>query len=195
MYFTKDILEKASAKGSVQASGALSKLSGSTAKSEVSKIEIMTLAETATRIKQPTDQAVIAYGQVIFGVPGVSFLIIRHDEALVLVDLLNHRTVGTTSVLDDISRSAIKETLNILSNSYLTALAKESGMTLGLGVPNILATEKLNDIMNSGLKKSDQNGADNVAIFESVLNITDHKISASLYLIFSDVVFEEVAHV
>lgn len=193
MYFTKEILEKASAKGSTYASDALSKLSGSTAKSDVSNVEIITLADTAERIKQPTGQDVVVYGQVLIGVPGVAFLIIKHTEALALVDLLNHRTVGTTTILNDIGRSAIKETLNILSNSYLNALAEESSMKLGLGVPNMITAERLDDIITTGLKKTDHDPTDNVAIFESVLTITDYKISASLYLIFNDTLPKEVA--
>ncbi|MDD4531486.1 MAG: hypothetical protein PHH21_02135, partial [Candidatus Pacebacteria bacterium] len=129
--------------------------------------------------------AIIAYGQLLSGIAGVSLLLLSRENALALVDLLNQQAVGTTGILKDIDRSAIKETLNILSNSYMTALADESDVDLGLGVPNMITAERMKDIIAAVIKKDSREG-DNAIIFETVLTISKHKIKASLFLLFNE---------
>lgn len=101
-----------------------------------------------------------------------------------LVDLLNQQEVGTTGILKDIDRSAIKETLNILSNSYMTALSETAHLDLGLGVPNMITIERMKDIVDTLVVKGSKTD-DEAIIFETVLVITEHKIKASLYLLFN----------
>ena len=189
MQFEQEILQKAADSGSKKVSEAFSKLSGSPAQAEISKVEIVPLAQAAERIKRPDGQAVVTYGQLLSGVSGVSLLILSREDSLVLVDLLNQQPIGTTGILKDIDRSAIKETLNILSNSYLTALSETAGIDLGLGVPNMVTVERMKDIVENLIsKKAGDN--DSAVIFETVLVITEHKIKASLYLLFNKDIFE-----
>lgn len=189
MKFEQEILQKAADRGSAKVSEAFSKLSGSVAKAEISKVEIVPLAEAGGRITHPDGQAVVTYGQLLSGVSGVSLLIMSRESALTLVDLLNQQPVGTTGILKDIDRSAIKETLNILSNSYMTALSETANIDLGLGVPNMVTVERMKDIVDVLVsKKSGDN--DSAVIFETSLVITDHKVKICLYLLFNEELIE-----
>lgn len=185
MKFEKDLLQRVVDKGSKKVAEAFSKLAGSVATAEVSKVEIVPVAEAAKRIKRPGGQAIVTYGQLLSGISGVSLLVMSRESALVLVDLLNQQAVGTTGILKDIDRSAIKETLNILSNSYMTALAEESGIDLGMGVPGMITAERTDDIISTVLTKSAKDD-DNAIVFETMLVITEHKVSASLFLLFNE---------
>lgn len=189
MQFEKEILQKAADKGAKKVAEAFSKLSGSSATVEISKVEIVPVGEATERIKRPTEQAIVTYGQLLSGISGVSLLIISRESALVLVDLLNQQPVGTTGILKDIDRSAIKETLNILSNSYMTALAEESGIDLGMGVPGMITAERIDDIIAAVVKKGAK-AEDSAVIFETMLVITNHKVRASLYLLFNERLIE-----
>ena len=185
MQFEKNLLQKVVDKGSKKVAEAFTKLAGSPATTEVSKVEIVPVAEATKRIKRPGGQAIVTYGQLLSGISGVSLLVMSRESALVLVDLLNQQAVGTTGILKDIDRSAIKETLNILSNSYMTALAEESGIDLGMGVPGMITAERTEDIIATVLTKG-SNDDDNAIVFETTLVITEHKVSASLYLLFNE---------
>lgn len=185
MHFNKIALDRAVIVGSKKVADAFTRLSGAPAESEVSKVEILDLKEAVRRVERPSGESIVAYGQLLTGVDGVSILIITREDALVLVDIMNNQAVGTTGILKDIDRSAIKETLNILSNSYLTAIARETHLTIGLGIPNIITEDRLNDIIKLGVQKNVDKDDNEVAIFESVFVIKEHRVKASLYLIFN----------
>lgn len=185
MQFEQEMLQKAADSGSKKINEAFTKLSGSETHTEISEVEIVPIAQAAAKIKRPESQAIVAYGQLLSGVSGLSLLVMSREDALVLVDLLNQQTVGTTGILKDIDRSAIKETLNILSNSYMTALAETAGIDLGLGVPNMITAERIDDIVQTLVSKDKDRNGDSAIIFETVLVITKYKVRASLYLLFS----------
>lgn len=189
MQFEKEVLEKSAKAGAKKVAEAFTKLSGSTATAEISKVEIVPIGEAASAIKRPSEQAVVTYGQLLSGVSGVSLLVMTRESALLLVDILNQQAVGTTGILKDIDRSAIKETLNILSNSYMTALAEESGIDLGLGVPGMITAERMDDMIKGVIDKGATNG-DKAVVFETTLTITEHKIEVSLYLLFNEAIVE-----
>jgi chemotaxis protein CheC len=184
MEFKKETLQKAADDGSRKVAEAFSRLSGSPVEASVSNVETIPLHESLDRIKPPEDHAIVVYAQLLFGIPGASLLMLPREDALALVDLLNQQPIGTTGVLRDIDRSAIKETLNILSNSYMTALSESANIELGLGVPSMLTSVRLRDIVEMLMKK-EANETDIAIIFETTLVITKHEVKASLYLMFN----------
>ncbi len=189
MEFKKEVLQKAADEGSARVAEAFSKLSGSEVKASVSKADTVPLKDSLSRIKPPEGYTVVVYAQFLSGISGASILMMSREDALTLVDLLNRQPVGTTGILKDIDHSAIKETLNILSNSYMTALGKSANIELGLGVPKMIPFARLEDAVEMLLKKgSDKN--DIAVIFESTLVITEHKVRANLYLMFNEKLVE-----
>ncbi|MEK7453112.1 MAG: hypothetical protein AAB614_02645 [Patescibacteria group bacterium] len=189
MEFKKEILQKAADEGSAKVAEAFSKFSNSSVEVSVSKVETISLRKSIDRIKPPADHAVVVYAQLLLGASGASLLTLSREDALVLVDLLNQQPVGTTGILKDIDRSAIKETLNILSNYYVTALAESSMIKLVLGVPNMITSARLGSILDTLMDKL-TNETDSAVIFETTLVITNHKVKANLYLIFNEKLFD-----
>lgn len=184
MKFTQENLQKAADIGSQRVSEAFSRLSSSDAKVEVSKVETVPLKTALKRVTPPEQYAVAVYSQLLSGVPGASVMVLPREDALALVDLLNKQKIGTTGILKEYDISAIKETLNILSNSYITALSQNAGIEIGVDVPNMISavrfSELINNIVNKGADKDDT-----AIVFETQLTITQHKITADLYVLFN----------
>jgi len=165
-----------------------SKLSGSRAEVRVSNAKAMTSSEAIEKIRPPDEHTVAVYSELLAKDPGIAVLLIQRENALALVDLLNRQPVGTTGILKDIDRSAIKETLNILSNAYMTALANNIGIEVGLGVPNMVTSARINAIAQSALDAGapGDSGADSTAfLFETIISITEYTVEANLFIIFN----------
>ena len=128
------------------------------------------------------NKAIISYAQMISGIDGMALLTIPREEALTLVDLLNGSEVGSTGVFMDIDRSAIKETLNILSNSFLTILAEELNADFMIGSPRMVPTTSIKELLE---KVSEADNGEAV-FFNTSLKISKHQVRAQLYIIFSD---------
>lgn len=185
MIYNETILAQAAKEGSENISKALSILAKKDVQVVVSNTETIPLSKTLERIKPQDEHAIVVSTQVTTGVPGVSIMTIAREDALNLVDILMQQSVGTTGILKDIDRSAIKEMLNILSNSYITALAKNTKTELELGVPTMITSSRLREILDS-LGKGDSMKEKLAIIFETVLNIVPYKIRATLYFVFDE---------
>lgn len=185
MEINESILVKVAQEGSEQVSQALSRLANTIVNVEVSKSEVLSGSKVLGRIKPAEEHSIVVYAQVTTGVPGVSILTIGRDKALDLVDILAQQPIGTTGILKDLDRSAIKEMLNILSNAYMTALAKSVKVELEMGVPTMITTDRLGEILNV-VEKDSQETDKNAVIFETVLKVASHEIKISLYLIFDE---------
>ncbi len=185
MKFKIEVLQKAAKAGSKEVAKTFSKLSKSKVKVPVSKVKIIPLKKSLNQIKTPKNHSIVVCGQLLSGIPGASMLIMTREHALTLVDLLNHQSVGTTGILKDIDRSAIKETFNILSNSYMAALAKNANIDIGLGVPSLITSERLNEIAKNLIEKNGRKD-DKGIIFEADMIITEYKIVTKLYIILNE---------
>lgn len=183
MGISKELLQRASDTGSQEASRAFSKLSGEDVKVTVSVAELLSYGFLAESIKPKEEKAVITYTQTIEGMKGIAILTIGREEALALVDLLNKRDVGTTGVLLDLDRSAIKETLNIISNAFLNALAKLTKQSLIIGLPYMMTASHIQQVIHR-LKKESVGKGESAVVFKTFLEISKHKIEAQLYVIF-----------
>ena len=165
-------------------------MSGESVEVKTSAAELVSYDFITENLQSSQGGSVITYAQVIEGVEGVSFLTIPREETLALVDLLNKKEIGTTGVLMDLDRSAVKETLNILSNSYLNALSKKIDIDITIGAPYMMTAGHIDGLIGE-LKQKTTEGSD-VVVFKTVLEITKHKIKAQLYLIFNQDVVQLV---
>jgi len=120
-----------------QASNALSML----AKRSVTVKTVEARAARDTDVQEALEaikeRMTIAYSQILSGLSGMSFLALSRDDALQLVDLFNGREKGTTLIMQEIDRSTIKETLNILANAYVTELANKMETVIRLDTPRV----------------------------------------------------------
>jgi chemotaxis protein CheY-P-specific phosphatase CheC len=184
MKFDREVLQIAAEKGSAKVAEAFSTLAKCQVETAVSEIKTVPLIEAIDLIQpESNDRAIVVYGQMLAGIKGISLLVMSRESALTLVDLLNQQSVGTTGILKDIDRSAIKETLNILSNSYMTALSESAGIELGLGVPTMVSQSRLQDVIRQTLEKGDAE-KDDAVIFALKLKSQKYDIETNLYILF-----------
>ena len=190
MEFSKEVLQKVSEVGSKEVSQAFTKLSGEPVEVKASAAELVSYDFISEGLQPGASGSIITYAQLIEGAEGVSLLTIPREETLALVDLLNKQEVGTTGVLMDFDRSAVKETLNILSNSYLNSLSKMIDTKIIIGAPYMMTASHIDELV--GQLKTKQKKEDQAVVFKTSLEITKHKIKAQLYLIFNDDVVQLV---
>ena len=196
MEFKKDVLQKVAIDGSEAVAKALTRLAGSKATVEVSRVQNLPFRRALDFMRPEEEKAIVVYSQIISGapIPGVSTLTLSRADALNLVDLLSRNPIGTTGILKDIDRSAIKETLNILSNSYTNTLANASKIELGLGVPNMVTPMRMRSIIEAIIKSGKTEGG-TALIFETVITIRTHKVRATLFLVFNETLQQHIIEV
>jgi len=182
MEFSKEILEKVARAGAAKVSDSFSKLSKQPVKVTVSDVEVTSLREIGQRIEPERGETVIAYTQMIEGVKGASLLTMNREQALNFVDLLNERKPGSTGILMDLDRSAIKETLNILSNSFITTLSEMTDSDLMIGAPHMLPVTSLEKSIQRALEQT----TGEAVVFKTVMEISGFKIATEHYVVFSE---------
>ncbi|MEI7741649.1 MAG: hypothetical protein WCJ29_04035 [bacterium] len=180
MELNREILQKAATLGSAEASASFSKLSSEKVIISVSEVDFVPSARLSETISLFEDlHPTVAYSQVISGIEGVSVLAMSREDALNFIDLLNKNPIGSTGVLMDIDRSAIKETLNIISNSFLNSLAKKAESQIFLSDPHLITTASLKEIFHKLMRSKEE-----VIVFRTVMEVAEHQIRAELYLMF-----------
>lgn len=182
--FKPEIVELAAEIGSAESAKALTRMSKKNVKVLATEVKRLDLKQVAAELEPLGKQPVIAYAQLLAGVPGASLLILSRESTLMLVDLLNEREIGITGILQATDLSAIEETLNILSNSYMTALAESLGIKLGLSAPRVVTAARIGEIVIELLKKEDTVPLQAV-VFKTSLDIPPHEIKVHLFILIS----------
>jgi chemotaxis protein CheY-P-specific phosphatase CheC len=168
--------------GEVSAAKALSVLSKRKVLVETKKAKIVPYKETMAIFEKIEEHAVVAYMQAITGINGISILSMERTEALRLVDLFNGRPENTTKIMQEIDRSTIRETLNILANAYATKLGNDNKTNILLGVPSMVTRAHLKDAMEKVEMSSQEE--DKAFIFETDLAVDETEFKVSLYFFF-----------
>ncbi len=163
------------------------------AKQRVKPVEFTTEIKPAKEMIQETldslgSDRVVAYTQIISGLSGISLLMMSQDDATVLSDLLNKREVGTTQALQEIDKSAIKETLNILGNTYTNILADSLHQELELTIPFLAIDQSVDDIVKRAFVKTDKNTERQIIRCSGGLEIADHQIKIYFYTLFEELI-------
>jgi len=177
---TNEQIETAAQLGEKQAAGALSALSKKNITVTTKESRVVPASDAAETFSKIKDESVIAYMQAITGVTGLSVLSLDREDALELVDLLNDRDIGTTRVMQEIDRSTIKETLNILANSYATELTKLTNESILLNVPKIITRDRISEISKT-VGSSEEGFA---VIFDTELSVGASGLVIELYFFF-----------
>ncbi len=129
------ILEKISKIGAKQASQALSTLVGKDITIDIVKVDITSPEKIPEVIGNPEMLVSSIFLSVVGDIPGNIILIFPQDNALTLVDFLTGQ--NNVHILDEMRRSALKETGNIIVGSFLSALSNYLGRNLIESVPDI----------------------------------------------------------
>lgn len=123
----------------------------------------------------PEDLVVGAYVHVNGDLPGHALLLFPLANALKLADLALGQPVGTSCELGQMEESVVQEVANILTSSYITALADHHGIAL-LPDPPLTAVDMAaamvdNVLLNSGQFEPETLGI--VTRFRSASEVVD----------------------
>lgn len=131
--------------------------------------------------------SIVVASNIVSGVDGMSILCLQRGAALQLVDVLNQVKIGTTGVLKEIDRSAIKETLNILGNSFINAYSKFADQKIILSPPQLYTTSRVSEIFRNFKNKISKQSASSL-MFSLKISIIGLEVEAKLYLIFREAI-------
>ncbi|MBP7859520.1 hypothetical protein KA001_00980 [Patescibacteria group bacterium] len=177
---TAENIKEASKLGEQSATKALSVLAKKSVSVQTTDVSLVDATSAKLSVEELEEHAVIAYMEALSGVTGVSVLALKRQNALDLVDAFNNRPKGTTIVLQELDRSTVRETLNILANAYITEVAKYIKTTILLSVPKITTKDKLNEIAQlAGVAKGGS-----AVLFQTKMSVEDTGFDADLYFFF-----------
>jgi len=177
--FTDQQLKQAAETGEKQSASALSILAKRQVEVSTIEAKVEKVIKTEDLINNIKDHSVIAYSQALQGLSGISLLSMDRQDALNLVDLFNQRPPQTTKVMQDIDRSTVKETLNILANSYIAELVKISNTTIMLSVPVMVTKDQLPNVVQKTVSVSQE-----AIIFKTKLTVSKSDFQISLHFFF-----------
>lgn len=177
---TQQQLTDSSQRGEKNAAHALSVLSKREVTVETTEANLVSYADAISSVNNIEGHAVIAYMKILTGFDGASILSMERKDALELVDLFNNRPVGTTVAMQELDRSTIRETLNILSNAYATELAKEASLDVMLSVPQMITKESIEPMLGDAGVSNDKQAA----LFQTQLKIEEVDYKVKLFFFF-----------
>ena len=133
-----DALREVGNIGAGNAATALSKVVGKRVKMEVPLVKILPLKDVPDWLGGPEKEVLAVYLTMSGAANGHILFVMTIEDALKIMNiLLGDLTPSREQVLDmdEIARSAMEEIGNILSSSYLSALADFTGLRLNHSVP------------------------------------------------------------
>jgi chemotaxis protein CheC len=131
-----DALREVANIGAGHAATALSQMTGSRIMISVPVLRVVPLASLAVEVADPTGPVVAIQMAMLGDLAGRTLLVFPHATALALSAHLTRRP-AEHGALTPLGESALKETGNILSGAYLSALSEFLGMVL-LNSPPVL---------------------------------------------------------
>jgi chemotaxis protein CheC len=145
--------------------------------------DVISLSEATDIINAPKNYIVL-YTEIVSNIsPGVSLMIMSKKDALALISLLKRRVDGQAINIDKIGKSALIETTNLLSGSYMNALSRLTNISLVSSIPTIISTEKIKNIVKYVAEKSRKKALNGV-IFVNEFIIKPYGIKIDLFLLF-----------
>lgn len=182
MNISPEILLQTGRKGAQNASKALTILLNKSVRVEISDVKTLPVEEIMDMIKTSDENQIISFAQVLTGTSGAAIMVLSRDDALNLIDVLMGRKVGETKVFQEIDRSAVKETLNILSNSHVTSLSGDLGISIGVNVPKLITLKTITQVI--GYLRTEGGKQYKTIVFETRLSVEEFQCKVNLFIIF-----------
>jgi chemotaxis protein CheC len=169
--------------GIEKASGALAQMVDRPLKVNVREVKILPLAEVPAAAGGGETRVTGVFLRMLGSVSGSVLLCFPSDSARLLADLLLGRPPGTTEEMGELEESAIKETGNILTNTYLNVLAEMMKMRVFPSVPH-LAEDMMGALMDFILIEIAQ-ASDHAMVAETFFELEGNSIKGT-FLVFPD---------
>lgn len=172
-------IKEAANLGSERAAKSLFQMTGVKVNVKAKDTDYVPLTDIVKKLTFPKE-SLVAFASINNSLNGKSMFAISEKNALLLADLLSGRTLGQSRLLQGIDRSAIKETLNILSNSYLIEFGKVLKISdIILSAPAFADTERF--IKKETKEIEGKQG--NAIVLKTVLYMDKMNIESDLYFI------------
>jgi chemotaxis protein CheC len=162
--FTKEgivELEKMAREGAKKASTSLSKLINQETEVVTLAVRTLPVEKIAEIIGAPEDRVTTIIMELKGDVRGNLALVYPEKAAFNVADFLAKRASGSTTQLDELDKSALKESGNIISGSFLAAISDYLTINMVESIPDI-ATDMLKatiDSMLAGFAKRESSEA------------------------------------
>ena len=104
----------------------------------VPQASVISLAQIPHLVGDPDTLVAGLILSILGDATGKILLLFPRDSALRLADMLLKQPEGTSKILSEMGHSAIKESANILTGAYLSALNEFLGMLLLISVPTLV---------------------------------------------------------
>jgi chemotaxis protein CheC len=134
--------------GAGHAMTALAALVGQRVVMDVPEVGIVPLRQFPQMLGGVEETSVGVYMPVTGEAPGHVAFLWSHGNACRLADHLLDRSLGGTTILEEMECSALMEVGNILTSSYLTAISEMTGLTL-LTAPPVIAVDMTAAILSA----------------------------------------------
>jgi chemotaxis protein CheC len=144
----RDALREVANIGAGHAATALSRMTDRTIMIEVPEVSDCRLGTVAEAVGSIGSNATAVVMNMMGDLTGRTAVVLSLSDTRILCDLLLRRIAGTTSSLGEMEESSIRETGNILTSAYLTALSDFMGLMLVPSVPTLLSGP-LTDVLTS----------------------------------------------
>lgn len=129
------VLDMVAINGATHASEALSKWFGRDVRIETDGFARIPLARISNLMGDPEDVVVAIHTRIEGAITGHVLLAFPERVAFALIDLLLGQPPGTTDTVDEMGRSAIQETGNIVSSAFVNSLTTAMAVRAAPGVP------------------------------------------------------------
>ena len=134
----RDALREVANIGAGHAATALSQMTDRTIMINVPEVNVRRVEEVADLLGPPDTVVAAVLMHVMGDLTGRTAVILPVTAARTLCDLLMRRPPGSTDAFGPMEDSSLKETGNILTSAYLTALSDFMGMMLVPSVPSLV---------------------------------------------------------
>ncbi len=134
----RDALREVANIGAGHAATALSTMTDRRIMISVPQVSVRPIEDVAGILGPPEGVVVAIFMNMLGDLTGRTAVILPVGAARVLCDLLLRRAPGTTGEFGGMETSSLKETGNILTSAYLSALSDFMGMMLVPSVPSLV---------------------------------------------------------
>lgn len=167
--------------GIEKASSALAQMVDKEMRVNVKDVRILPLARVPAAAGGSEIKVIGVFLRMLGDVSGSVLLCFPSESALFLADLLMGREPGSTTTMSELEESAIKETGNILTNTFLNVLAEIMEARVFPSVPH-LAEDMMGALMDFILIEIAQ-ASDHAIVAETIFDLAGNEIKGT-FLVF-----------
>ena len=168
-----DALREVTNIGAAHAATGLSQMTERPTMISVPEIKMLHLGTVHQLVGDASRIIVAVTMQMLGDLTGRIVLMLPEEDARRLCDLLLRREPGTTTALEEMERSSLQETSNIVGGAYMNAMSDFLGMMLLLSVPSMLVDRAENVFSAKRLDLTAEN--DFVLCVETEFGLKDEK--------------------